>query len=92
MVCVNNNGNDMQIPVSSSASVEQNYVVESRGKAVEIVKGDTLWGVSTRYGVIYTTHFGQFLTLVFFSLWRLSQALLVCGNGNGNGAGINPGN
>lgn len=41
-----------RIPVSSER-VGQN-VVESigvGGKAVEIVKGDTLWGLSTKYGV-----------------------------------------
>ncbi|KAG6416851.1 hypothetical protein SASPL_124292 [Salvia splendens] len=46
----------LQAPVTASAklnvteAVEQN-VVESTGKAVEIVKGDTLWGLSRKYGV-----------------------------------------
>ncbi|XP_047940252.1 probable N-acetylmuramidase [Salvia hispanica] len=46
----------LQAPVTASVkpnmteAVEQN-VVESTGKAVEIVKGDTLWGLSRKYGV-----------------------------------------
>ncbi|XP_042068271.1 probable endopeptidase p60 [Salvia splendens] len=46
----------LQAPVTASVKpnvmevVEQN-VVESTGKAVEIVKGDTLWGLSRKYGV-----------------------------------------
>ncbi|KAG6419448.1 hypothetical protein SASPL_121670 [Salvia splendens] len=45
-----------EAPVTASVKpnvmevVEQN-VVESTGKAVEIVKGDTLWGLSRKYGV-----------------------------------------
>ncbi|KAL1560603.1 putative endopeptidase p60 [Salvia divinorum] len=46
----------LQAPVTASVepnvteAVAQN-VAETRGNAVEIVKGDTLWGLSRKYGV-----------------------------------------
>lgn len=62
----------MQAPVTASVkpnvteALGQN-VVESTGKAVEIVKGDTLWGLSRKYGVYLSIDLLALFWLGFYS-------------------------